>query len=162
MKNAGKNPNRLAHALAQFSVAAYGIIRMIDALSSGDTTLAALTLISVVIVMNLLVLLHFLNRLVSEAFTIPMTIFLTNIAASFVTGSFRYYFILYAGICCLAALYFNPKDSEDMADRMVSLASDRALNRDMRAAGLERAKFFSWDACAERTLNIIMETAGAL
>lgn len=61
-----------------------------------------------------------------------------------------------------AALYFNPKDSEDMADRMVSLASDRALNRDMRAAGLERAKFFSWDACAERTLTIIMETAGAL
>jgi glycosyltransferase involved in cell wall biosynthesis len=60
-----------------------------------------------------------------------------------------------------AALYFDPHDSEDMADRMVSLASDRSLNKELRAAGLERAKFFSWDTCMERTLKIIMETAGA-
>jgi glycosyltransferase involved in cell wall biosynthesis len=58
-----------------------------------------------------------------------------------------------------AALYFDPYDSEDMADRMVSLASDRSLNEDLSKAGIERAKSFSWDVCAERTLKIITETA---
>jgi PAS domain S-box-containing protein len=110
MKSAGKtNPNRLAHVLAQLSVAAYGIIRAVDALSAGENALAAIILISVTIVMNILVLLHFLNNSVSAAFTIPMTIFLANIAASFIMGSFRYYFAVYSGICCLAALYFNPR-----------------------------------------------------
>jgi glycosyltransferase involved in cell wall biosynthesis len=59
-----------------------------------------------------------------------------------------------------AALYFDPKDPGDMADRMVTLASDRELYENCRALGLERAKVFSWDRCAERTLEIILETAG--
>jgi glycosyltransferase involved in cell wall biosynthesis len=58
-----------------------------------------------------------------------------------------------------SALYFDPFDSEDMADRMVSLAYDEALYKRCREAGLEHAKNFSWDNCAERTLQIIQETA---
>jgi glycosyltransferase involved in cell wall biosynthesis len=46
-----------------------------------------------------------------------------------------------------------------MADRMVSLACDRTLHDQCRALGLERAKNFSWDRCAQRTLEIIQETA---
>jgi glycosyltransferase involved in cell wall biosynthesis len=45
-----------------------------------------------------------------------------------------------------------------MADRMVTLASDRALHDECRRLGLERAKLFSWDHCAQRTLDIIQET----
>jgi glycosyltransferase involved in cell wall biosynthesis len=56
-----------------------------------------------------------------------------------------------------AALYFDPYDSEDMADRMVSLASDEELYARCREAGLERAKDFSWDRSAEKTLRIIQE-----
>jgi glycosyltransferase involved in cell wall biosynthesis len=59
-----------------------------------------------------------------------------------------------------AALYFDPKDPGDMADRMVSLASDRELYEKCRGLGIERAKAFSWDRCAQRTLEIILETAG--
>ena len=59
-----------------------------------------------------------------------------------------------------AALYFDPTDPEDMADRMVALASDRELYQQCRAHGIEHAQKFSWDRCAERTLNIIYETAG--
>ena len=59
-----------------------------------------------------------------------------------------------------AALYFDPKDPDDMADRMVSLASDRELYEKCRSQGLERAKTFSWDRCVQRTLEIILETAG--
>ncbi|MDR0495685.1 MAG: glycosyltransferase family 4 protein [Treponema sp.] len=57
-----------------------------------------------------------------------------------------------------AALYFDPHDPEDMADRMVTLSSDRVLHDECRRLGLERAKIFSWDRCAQRTLEIIQET----
>jgi glycosyltransferase involved in cell wall biosynthesis len=59
-----------------------------------------------------------------------------------------------------AALYFDPLDCEDMADRMVALTSNRDLYRECRKAGLERVVAFSWDRCVERTLAVIQETAG--
>jgi len=58
-----------------------------------------------------------------------------------------------------AALYFDPHDPEDMADRMVALASDRNLHQECSRLGLERAQAFSWDRCAQRTLEIIQEIA---
>ena len=59
-----------------------------------------------------------------------------------------------------AALYFDPLDAEDMADRMVTLTTRREVYRECRRLGLERVKAFSWDRCAERTLQIIQETIG--
>ena len=59
-----------------------------------------------------------------------------------------------------AALYFDPMDPADMADRMITLVEDRSLYNKCRELGLERAKFFSWDVCAKRTLELIQETAG--
>jgi glycosyltransferase involved in cell wall biosynthesis len=59
-----------------------------------------------------------------------------------------------------AALYFDPMDSEDMADRMVTITTNRDTYRECRRLGLERVQNFSWDRCAERTLQIIQETAG--
>ena len=58
-----------------------------------------------------------------------------------------------------AALYFDPNNAEDMADRMVALASNRELQKECRRLGLEQVKKFSWDDCANRTLGIILETA---
>jgi glycosyltransferase involved in cell wall biosynthesis len=57
-----------------------------------------------------------------------------------------------------AALYFDPRDAEDMADRMVNLTTNRDLARELRQKGLERAKAFSWDACISKTLALIQET----
>jgi glycosyltransferase involved in cell wall biosynthesis len=57
-----------------------------------------------------------------------------------------------------AALYFNPRDAEEMADRMVDL-TNRDLARELRQKGLERARAFSWDECIGRTLALIQETA---
>jgi glycosyltransferase involved in cell wall biosynthesis len=59
-----------------------------------------------------------------------------------------------------AALYFDPLDPEDMADRMVTLTTDRDIYRECRRLGLERVKSFSWDRCVEQTLRVIQETAG--
>ncbi|MDR1837717.1 MAG: glycosyltransferase family 4 protein [Treponema sp.] len=60
-----------------------------------------------------------------------------------------------------AALYFDPFNVEDMADRMFTVSTDREIYNEYRRLGLERAKVFSWDRCVERTLQIIYETAGA-
>jgi glycosyltransferase involved in cell wall biosynthesis len=46
-----------------------------------------------------------------------------------------------------------------MAERMVMISTDSALYQECRRLGLERAKDFSWEKCAERTLQIIYETA---
>jgi glycosyltransferase involved in cell wall biosynthesis len=56
-----------------------------------------------------------------------------------------------------AALYFDPLDCEDMADRMVSLATDQVMYQECRRLGLQRVQAFSWDRCAERTLQIISQ-----
>jgi glycosyltransferase involved in cell wall biosynthesis len=58
-----------------------------------------------------------------------------------------------------AALYFDPADAEDMADRMVTITSNRDLARECRAKGIERAKEFSWDICAEKTLTLLEKLA---
>jgi glycosyltransferase involved in cell wall biosynthesis len=57
-----------------------------------------------------------------------------------------------------AALYFNPRDAEDIAERMVTLTANREIYRECRRLGLEQAQKFSWDACAKRTLKVIQET----
>jgi len=54
-----------------------------------------------------------------------------------------------------AALYFDPRNAEDMADRMVSLTTNRDMHREYRGLGLEQVKGFSWDRCAASTLEII-------
>ncbi|GHV42576.1 mannosyltransferase [Spirochaetia bacterium] len=59
-----------------------------------------------------------------------------------------------------AALYFDPLDVEDMADRMVTLTTKREIARECRRLGLEQVQSFSWDRCAERTLELIQETVG--
>jgi len=58
-----------------------------------------------------------------------------------------------------AALYFDPFDCDDMADRMVTLATNRELAAQCRQAGLERVQAFSWDRCAARTLQIVSDMA---
>jgi glycosyltransferase involved in cell wall biosynthesis len=58
-----------------------------------------------------------------------------------------------------AALYFDPRDTEDMADRMVTMTTNRDIYRECRSLGLERVQAFSWDRCAERTLGIIRDMA---
>ncbi len=59
-----------------------------------------------------------------------------------------------------AALYFDPEDPEDMADRIVTFTTDRECYREYRKRGLERAQMFSWDSTAEKTFRIFRETLG--
>jgi glycosyltransferase involved in cell wall biosynthesis len=63
-------------------------------------------------------------------------------------------------IAANAALFFDPDDAEDMASRMVVLATDNETRAALKTAGLEHAKRFSWEETAQKTFDIIMETAG--
>jgi glycosyltransferase involved in cell wall biosynthesis len=59
-----------------------------------------------------------------------------------------------------AALYFDPKNSEEMADRMVTMTTNREIYHECRQLGLERVQNFSWDRCAEETVNLIHKITG--
>ena len=54
-----------------------------------------------------------------------------------------------------AALYFDPESVEEISLAMERLLSDSALRECLSERGLERAKQFSWENCARRTLRAL-------
>lgn len=53
-----------------------------------------------------------------------------------------------------AGVLFDPRSAEEMAEKVWALWNDDARLRAMRAWGLERAKLFTWDETARRTLQV--------
>ena len=60
--------------------------------------------------------------------------------------------------CGDAALYCDPHDPQDIADKLVLLMEDEALRTSLRQKGLERAQRFTWEACAQKTLAVLERT----
>jgi glycosyltransferase involved in cell wall biosynthesis len=60
-----------------------------------------------------------------------------------------------------AALLVNPRDSEEIAVAMHRLLTDDALHEELRQKGLQRARTFSWDKAAQRTLEVYRQVAAA-
>jgi glycosyltransferase involved in cell wall biosynthesis len=58
-------------------------------------------------------------------------------------------------VCGDAALYFDPLKVEDIADKLILMASDPALWRQSREKGLRRSKLFTWQSCSEKTVNAL-------
>jgi len=58
-------------------------------------------------------------------------------------------------ICGDAALYCNPDNAEDIAARMLEVATNEALRAKLREKGLARARQFSWERCARETAALI-------
>ena len=56
-----------------------------------------------------------------------------------------------------AALFFNPNDPDDMADKIKLLLADNNIRQDLIKRGLDRAGQFSWEKCARETLEYILE-----
>jgi len=59
-----------------------------------------------------------------------------------------------------AARFFDPRDAEAIALAMREVHADAALRAQLRARGIDRARSFSWDDAAERTLAIYREVLG--
>jgi glycosyltransferase involved in cell wall biosynthesis len=59
-----------------------------------------------------------------------------------------------------AALYIDPYNAADLADRLVELGSDPALRRDLAARGLERTGSLDWESPAASVQAALQEVGG--
>jgi glycosyltransferase involved in cell wall biosynthesis len=66
-----------------------------------------------------------------------------------------------AEVAAAAALVFDPEQPEGIAKAIETLLLDPARATALRAAGLERARHFSWDAAAKATLDVYERTLGS-
>ena len=58
-----------------------------------------------------------------------------------------------------AALYFDPDDAEDMAEKMERVIIDKTLRRQLIKKGYSRSKLFTWERNARRMHQIYHSTA---
>lgn len=56
-----------------------------------------------------------------------------------------------------AAVYFNPLDPDDIAEKMFLLAHDQQFHRQLAINSLKRSEFFDWKTTAEETLKVYKE-----
>lgn len=54
-----------------------------------------------------------------------------------------------------AALLVNPDDSDEIADAIYQVLTNKDIRQSLSERGLERSKMFSWDICARETLSIL-------
>lgn len=62
-------------------------------------------------------------------------------------------------ICENAALYFDPNDPDDIADKLVKVLKSKELRTELSRKAIERAEFFSWETTAIQTLNVLKSSA---
>lgn len=58
-----------------------------------------------------------------------------------------------------AALYVNPEDVDDIADKIEKLISDEKLRSDLVERGYKQIKKFSWEKTAKQTLEALEKVA---
>lgn len=56
-----------------------------------------------------------------------------------------------------AALYFNPHDTEDIAETLKKAIKEKEIRQRLIANTSKQAKHFSWDRCAQETLAVFKE-----
>ena len=61
-------------------------------------------------------------------------------------------------ICADAALYVNPGDFKDLAEKMMLLYKDEQNRNQLISAGLSQAKKYNWDNTADRLWELIART----
>ncbi len=57
-----------------------------------------------------------------------------------------------------AAIYFNPNDTNDIADKINKVLGDEKLREEMIEKGYEQVKKFSWEKSAREVLQVLEET----
>lgn len=60
-------------------------------------------------------------------------------------------------VCADAAYYIDPNDTQSIADGINNVLSDNELRRSLVEKGSERAKLFTWEKTAEKTLAVFHE-----
>lgn len=57
-----------------------------------------------------------------------------------------------------AALFCDPFNTEDIADKMITICNNENLRKELSKKGIERGKLFSWDKAAQEAWKIIEKT----
>ena len=55
------------------------------------------------------------------------------------------------------ALFFDPENTQDIADKITQLITDPNLQTELIEKGLQRVSQFSWEKMAKETLNLYNE-----
>lgn len=58
-------------------------------------------------------------------------------------------------VCGDAAVYCNPYEPRDIANRILNVLGSEAVRLDLTRRGLEKARQFTWSACIQRTCEVI-------
>lgn len=58
-------------------------------------------------------------------------------------------------VCGDAALYCDPRNVDDMAQKLFTILNDEPLRMTLRQRGLERASTFTWERCIVQTCDVI-------
>jgi glycosyltransferase involved in cell wall biosynthesis len=64
-------------------------------------------------------------------------------------------------VCGDAALYFDPMCVDDIASKLVTIASDADLHSELKDKGLTRSGIFTWQSCSEKTADALRATLNA-
>jgi len=59
-----------------------------------------------------------------------------------------------------ACVYFNPNAPDELIDKIFTVLNSNELRKTLSEKGINRAKFFSWEKCAEETLKVYETIAG--
>ena len=59
-----------------------------------------------------------------------------------------------------AALYFDEGDAGTLCNHVKRLMKDESLRKELIERGLERAKLFTWETCAEKTAEVYRKACG--
>ena len=91
----------------------------------------------------------FINTSLYEGFSIP------NIESLFLKCPLICSNIsVFKEICGSAALYFDPKSSDDLANCIDEIISNSDLRKNIITQGVNRSKIFTWDNCTKKTLEV--------
>lgn len=58
-----------------------------------------------------------------------------------------------------AAVYVNPENTHDIAEKIEKVLNDKKLQEKMRKNGFEQVKKFSWEKASEQTLKVLEDVA---
>jgi signal transduction histidine kinase/CheY-like chemotaxis protein len=108
-KSGTAKPGLLAYILTELSIAGFMVFRVIETLSEKNIRIVLIIITASPVCMALIALIHYRRRFINESFFIPLTVYTIHAISSFATSSFFFFFPVCLGICCIAALFFNPR-----------------------------------------------------
>jgi glycosyltransferase involved in cell wall biosynthesis len=62
------------------------------------------------------------------------------------------------GVVGDGGILFDPFDKNDLAENILRVLNDKNLRKDLIVKGLKQAKQFTWEKCAEQTIDIYRKT----